>query len=289
MADPTAAEPNQETPMSNNYIETAFNVPVTPDEASLLQECFAAAADLSDGFSCLPLEKMDAAKACYAARSEDFRAVFPERDGEQDPFTTFLELWSDPNFPSFDADLSIRTLPDGKGPVAFISGQQVDVFALASLIQKVCKSALPFGFEWAAVSTKLRPGELGGGYLVITDAEVLGGSTRWLMAEALQTLRAKPGAGDSEPIAAGECGEEALAGIARQIASYADGAARTNVYKAAKLALAQYGEKPRALLKELAGICDQIDNLPINDDGTRILRAGMLDRAREIATIADDI
>ena len=75
--------------------------------------------------------------------------------------------------------------------VADISGQQADVFALASLIQKVCRSALPFGFEWAAVSTKLRPGELGGGYLVVTETDVLGGSTHWLMAETMQTLRAK--------------------------------------------------------------------------------------------------
>lgn len=275
--------------MSNNYIETAFNVPVTPSEASLLEECFATAADISDGFPCPPLEEMDAAKACYAARSEGFKATFPERDDEEDPFATFLELWSDPDFPSFDADLSIGTPPDGNGLVAFISGQQADVFALASLIQKVCKSALPFGFEWAAVSSKLRPGEIGGGYLVITDIEVFGGSTHWLMAETLQTLRAKRASGGSEPIATGECGEEVIADMARQIASYADGAVRINVYNAAKLALAQYGKKHRALLKEAAGIFDQIDNLPINNDGTRLLRAGMLDRAREIATIADDI
>lgn len=275
--------------MSNNYIETAFNVPVTPDEASLLEECFAAAADLSDGFSYPPLEGMDAAKASYAARSEGFKATFPKRDDEEDPFATFLELWSEPDFPSFDADLSFYTPSGGNGPVAFIRGQEADVSALASLIQKVCKSALPFGFEWAAVSSKLRPGELGGGYLVITDTEIIGGSTHWLMTETLQTLRAKPETGVSEPIAAGECGEDAIADMARQIASYTDGAARINVYNAAKLALAQYGERPRALLKELTAICDRIDNLPINDDGTRILRPGMLDRAREIATIADDI
>ncbi len=275
--------------MSNNYIETAFIVPVTLGEASLLEECFEAAADISGRFPFLPLEEMDAAKACYAACSDGFKATFPERDDEEDLFANFLELWTDPDFPCFGADLSIDSPSDGKGPVAFIRGQEADVSALASLIQKVCKSALPFGFEWAAVSSKPRPGELGGGYLVITDTEIIGGSTHWLMTEALQTLRAKPEASDSEPIAAGECGEEAITDMARQIASYTNGAARINVYNSTKLALAQYAETPRALLKELAGICDRIDNLPINDDGTRILRAGMLDRAREIATIADDI
>lgn len=96
----------------------------------------------------------------------------------------------------------------------------------------------------------------------------------------------QPDAGDCEPTPAGECGEEAVADIARRIASYTEGTARTNVYKAAKLALTWHGEGHRALLKELAGIFDQINDLPLNDDGTRELPAGMLDRAREIAAIA---
>src|SRR3546814_17944108 len=37
--------------MANNYVETAFNVPVTPEEASLLEECFLVAEKLSPGFS----------------------------------------------------------------------------------------------------------------------------------------------------------------------------------------------------------------------------------------------
>lgn len=80
--------------------------------------------------------------------------------------------------------------------------------------------------------------------------------------------------------------EGPIGDAARRIASYADGAARINVYRAAKQELALYGEEPRSLLKELAGIFDQVDDLPINDDGTRILPPGMLGRAREIAAIA---
>lgn len=176
--------------MANNYLETAFTISVTPEEAALLEECFATAGEICNGFLSAPQHELDAAKACYAACSGAFRTIFPPVDGEEDPFTSFLALWSHPDFPDFDADLNINGDPDGKGQIAFISGHQADVSALASLIQKVCTSALPYGFEWATVCDKLRPGQFGGGYLVITDTEILGGSTRWLMQETLQSLHA---------------------------------------------------------------------------------------------------
>ncbi|OHT21604.1 hypothetical protein [Edaphosphingomonas haloaromaticamans] len=176
--------------MANTYLETAFNVPVTPEEAALLEECFATAAEISAGFASIPQEELEAAKTCYASRSGLFRATFPPRADEDDPFATFLGLWSDPDFPCFDADLTVTAEPGGKGQVAYIHGHEVDVSALASLIQKVCKSALPFGFEWALVTDQDRPGGFGGGYFVVTETEILGGSTHWLMHETLQTLRA---------------------------------------------------------------------------------------------------
>lgn len=40
------------------------------------------------------------------------------------------------------------------------------------------------------------------------------------------------------------------------------------------------------LLKEAGKILDEIDDLPMTDDGSRELPAGSLDRAREIAAIA---
>jgi hypothetical protein len=42
----------------------------------------------------------------------------------------------------------------------------------------------------------------------------------------------------------------------------------------------------KVLVIEAGAIFDQIDDLPLNDDGTRELPPGMLDRAREIAAIA---
>lgn len=176
--------------MANSYLQTVFTIPVTSTEAALLEECFTASSEISNNLAELPAEGMQVVKTYYASRSEAFRILFPQKPDEEDPFATFLDLWSDPCMPTFDADLSIRADADAKHPFAFISGHEADVHALASLIQKVCKSALPFGFQWAEVCDKDRPDAFGGGYYVITDDEIFGGPTRRLMEETLQTLRA---------------------------------------------------------------------------------------------------
>jgi hypothetical protein len=179
--------------MANNYVETAFNVPVTPEEASLLEECFLVAEKLSADFEGTPSGEMEVLHSLYAACSDAFRNTFPKQDHEDDPVASFLELWVDSDIPSFDADITIDDKRDDTGLVAFIRGHEVDVQALASLIQKVCKSALPFGFEWASTCDKFRPGQHGGGYFVITGTQILGTSTREMMDETLRSVR--PGAG----------------------------------------------------------------------------------------------
>lgn len=176
--------------MANDFLQTTFAIPVMPDEAALLEECFTVATELSSDFAELPIDGMQTVKAYYTSRSEAFRITFPKKPEEEEPFAGFFDLWSDPGFLGFYADLSIRGDPEGRAQFAFISGDDVDVHSIASLIQKVCKSALPFGFQWAAVCDKDQPDASGGGYYVITDAEILGGPTRWLIDETLQTLRA---------------------------------------------------------------------------------------------------
>src|SRR3546814_4245990 len=93
--------------MANNYVETAFNVPVTPEEASLLEECFLVAEKLSPGFSKSSRAAMQALESLCAACSDAFRKTFPKQDQEENPFASFLELWLDPDVPTFDADITI--------------------------------------------------------------------------------------------------------------------------------------------------------------------------------------
>src|SRR3546814_3275981 len=93
--------------MANNYVETAFNVPVTPEEASLLEECSLVAEKLSGDFEGTPSGEMAALASLYAACSDAFRKIFPKQDHEEDPFASFLDLWHYPAIPSFDADITI--------------------------------------------------------------------------------------------------------------------------------------------------------------------------------------
>ncbi|TAJ74154.1 MAG: hypothetical protein EPO45_17300 [Sphingobium sp.] len=177
--------------MTNNFLQTAFAIPVTPEEAALLEECFAVANELSSDFAELPIDGMQTVKSYYGARSDAFKTAFPKKPEEDDPFAGFFDLWSDPGFLGFDADLSIRGDPEAKAQFAFISGHDVDVPSIASLIQKVCKSALPFGFQWAEGHEEEDGfSSFAGGYYVISDTGIFGGPTRWLMNETLQTLRA---------------------------------------------------------------------------------------------------
>tara|TARA_R110000787_G_scaffold282863_2_gene395061 strand:+ start:11557 stop:12099 length:543 start_codon:yes stop_codon:yes gene_type:complete len=175
--------------MENYYLQTAFAISVTPQEAALLQECFAVDVCLSCDLAELPSDDMQAVKSYYASRSEAFRSIFPQKPEEEDPFAGFFDLWSDPGFFGFGATLSITHSPDGGRCFASISGDDADVSALASLIQKICKSALPYGFHWAE-GCREDDGyaSYGGGYYVVTETGILGNSARWHMEETLRTL-----------------------------------------------------------------------------------------------------
>ena len=81
--------------MTNDFLRTAFAIPVLPQEAVLLEECFAVAAELSSDFAELPIDGMQTVKAYYASRSDAFKTSFPQKLDEDDPFAGFFDLWSD--------------------------------------------------------------------------------------------------------------------------------------------------------------------------------------------------
>jgi hypothetical protein len=59
---PFTTSPSGRHKMANTYLETAFNVPVTADEAALLEECFETATEISAGYASIPQEEFEAAK-----------------------------------------------------------------------------------------------------------------------------------------------------------------------------------------------------------------------------------
>ncbi|GLT01022.1 hypothetical protein GCM10007897_24130 [Sphingobium jiangsuense] len=175
--------------MADTYITTSFEIRISAEEAELLTECFTAADEIASDFPHVELSELAAAKACYEARSAAFKAAFPPVEGEEDPFAGFLTLWTDPEFSTFDAVLSIGDDPKGDGKLARIHGANADIWAIAGVIEKVCLTALPFGFTWAVTCSRMIPGSFSGGYFLITAEGIQGGSTGELMNEALVALR----------------------------------------------------------------------------------------------------
>ncbi len=87
-------------------------------------------------------------------------------------FDAFVELFDDPDFPSFDCRVDVGD-PDSTGQCEVeFSGEQFGVEQVARLIFTACKSALPCAFAWSYDCDRLRIGEFGGGCVVITAAGI---------------------------------------------------------------------------------------------------------------------
>ena len=145
--------------MSNNYLKAAFVLDVTADEAGMLRH-------VNEALTALDVPSSDRSEAEFVALGPDFAAMFPS--DEEEPFAGFLNLFNDPDYPTFGCSIDVDpTGLDGKAEV-YVGGDQIELEAIAELIFRCCKSALPFGFEYALDCDRLRPGEFGGGYVAVT-------------------------------------------------------------------------------------------------------------------------
>lgn len=168
--------------MSNSYTKAAFGLAVTAAEADLLRRVIAAIEMIGDADI-----SVDALEEHYATIGADFAALFTRT--ELSPFDGLLALFPDENYPALDFDIDIGE-PDADGQVTvFLSGEQFGIETAANMIQRCARSALPFGFEWAADHDRLRAGEFGGGYVVITEADIEYGSTGRMLDRALERTR----------------------------------------------------------------------------------------------------
>jgi hypothetical protein len=164
--------------MSNSYTKAAFGLVVTPAEADLLRRVVGAIEMIGDADI-----GIDRLEAHFATLGADFAALFPRT--EHNPFDGLLNLFPDVNYPMLDFEIDVGE-PDPEGRViVFFSGEQFGIETAANLIQICARSALPFGFEWATDHDRLRAGEFGGGYVVITEANIEYGSTGRMLDRAL--------------------------------------------------------------------------------------------------------
>lgn len=175
--------------MANNYLKLSFVLTPTSEEEALLDECHTLSQELYD------VDEIDLA-ARYDEMSDAFKAAFPPPPDQSDnpdqppphPFVSFLNLFSDHDFPTFDCEYFCSAEVNGY----LIAGTQADPHAIAGLIQKCAPSVLPFGFEWSQDCDRLRPGEFGGGYYIVTADDIIGGSTSWLMQGQVEALKTPP-------------------------------------------------------------------------------------------------
>ena len=147
--------------MSNSYTKAAFDLTVTVAEADMLRRVIAAVERI-DGTEA----GSDVRDAHYASLGKDFADLFPR--GDEDPFGGLLDLFEDPQYPYLDFHVVFDEADQLGQVLVTFSGEQFGIDVAARLIQRCARSALPFGFEWASDCDRLRVGEFGGGYVVIT-------------------------------------------------------------------------------------------------------------------------
>jgi hypothetical protein len=154
--------------MADYYTQTSFAVHVDAREAEILPEIDKVIDAIQTGFDA-PEDEMTAWQDC----SERFRQMFPADDPAK-AFARFTALFNDETYPSHGADIEISPDPEHVGgTVLYASGDGVDPFALAALIQKVLPSALPFRFGWAETCSRMRIDAFGGGFIEVQAERIV--------------------------------------------------------------------------------------------------------------------
>ena len=185
--------------MANHFVKASFLLAVTRAEADIFRQ-------IDDAIEAVGDPSLDAPERAerYAALGPAFAACFPP--SAEDPFAGFVEIFSDPDYPRLGFTLQVDPPGATEEGSLWIHGDQVDIEAAAALIQAVAKSALPYGFEYALDCDRMRPGEFGGGYVVIRDDDIeFGGS-----AQGLERALARVAAPDRSYVLATRHADEGL-------------------------------------------------------------------------------
>lgn len=162
--------------MANNHVAASFLFTCSNAEMALLEEAFEASYDLNADFD-------------GAEPSAEFLEIFPPTDAD-DPWSGFRAMFSDPDFPTFGAEISGGNSLDSPTLCeVFIFGEtEFQPEPIANLIHRCCQTTLkqaPIGFEWAETCSKPRPGEFGGGWCAIFPDRVEIETTHEAVAKAL--------------------------------------------------------------------------------------------------------
>ncbi|AMK23232.1 MULTISPECIES: hypothetical protein [Sphingomonadaceae] len=162
--------------MADNYLSASFAFTCTDAEMALLVEAFQAATDLSMGLD-------------PGNPTVELLAVLPPSKAE-DPWSGLRDLFCDPDYPTFGADMSIDPDPTEPRTIGFHGMTDFQPEPIATLIHRCCQPTLkqaPIGFEWAETCSKPWVNEFGGGWCAIHADRVECQATREGLAAALRT------------------------------------------------------------------------------------------------------
>lgn len=170
--------------MADHFIKASFTITVTEAEAEVLRR-------IEDAIAIVQDKHLDTTEreAQFRTLGLAFAECFLPSDA--DIFAGFLAMFPDPDYPRLGFSLSIDAIdpPGDSGLRKFwIHGDQIDIEAVANLIQTVARSALPFGFEYAIDCSRMRLGEFGGGFVAIRADDIEFGNSAQGLERALTRL-----------------------------------------------------------------------------------------------------
>lgn len=144
--------------MADSYVQGSFAFTCTHAEMALIEEAFQASYDLESGGT--PTEP-----------TPEFLAAFPPVTPD-DPWSGFLSIFDDPDFPSFGVEFEGGNTLDQPGVSmgSFWSMTDFQPAALGEMIRHCCQATLlqaPIGFEWSFSCSKPRRGEFSGGWCAV--------------------------------------------------------------------------------------------------------------------------
>ena len=163
--------------MADHYTKPSFVIEVNARDLAFLSELVKL--DLSNIGE-------DRLRQEFEQRSARFKNAFTGSD--EDPFEAYRALFSDPDHPVPAFDIERCGTAESGNERIIIYGDQIDPETLANIVQATCPSALPTGFCYAYGCSRLRPGEFGGGFVIITEDRITFRGTQEGLASALEQL-----------------------------------------------------------------------------------------------------
>lgn len=148
--------------MADHYIKASFVIEACSEDIAFFNEIV----DLD--LHTLPDAGL---REAFEQCSNRFKDSFP--GSNEDPFESYRQLFSDPDYPIACYDVvPLEARESGKERV-IVCGDQIDPETLANIMQRALPSVLPTGFVYSYGCSKLRPNEFGGGFVIVTEDEII--------------------------------------------------------------------------------------------------------------------